>query len=202
MKDILLNIRDGFASSTPLDLANLALGVVGVVLMVRRSLWAFPIGLLAVSVQGVLFFENRFYADATVQVFFFAALAYGWWHWVRDKGAAPELPVTRQSWRGRALTLALAGVATVCGALDAIGHAVARCVYRGIQRGGAGAPGPQADRKLAAVDRGQPRRHRLVLAGDDGIYGVSLRDLSGAGPARLARVVACDERRDSGAWLT
>jgi len=117
MKDILLNIRDGFASSTPLDLANLALGIVGVVLMVRRSLWAFPIGLLAVSVQGVLFFENRFYADATVQVFFFAALAYGWWHWVRDKGAAPELPVTRQRWRGRALTLALAGAATVCGAL-------------------------------------------------------------------------------------
>ena len=95
MKEILLNIRDGFAGSTPLDLANLALGVAGVALMVRRSLWAFPIGLLAVSVQGVLFFENRFYADATVQVFFFVALAYGWWHWVRDKGAAPELPVTR-----------------------------------------------------------------------------------------------------------
>ena len=117
MKEILLNIRDGFAGSTPLDLANLALGVAGVALMVRRSLWAFPIGLLAVSVQGVLFFENRFYADATVQVFFFVALAYGWWHWVRDKGAAPELPVTRQRWRGRALTLALAGAATVCGAL-------------------------------------------------------------------------------------
>ncbi len=117
MHDLLRNLWAGFAASTPLDLVNLALGVVGVALMIRRSLWAFPVGLLAVTVQGVLFFRNRFYADATVQVFFFAALAYGWWHWVCDKGAAPELPVTRQSWRGRAATLALAAGATVVWAL-------------------------------------------------------------------------------------
>jgi nicotinamide mononucleotide transporter len=29
------------------------------------------------------------------------ALAWGWRHWVRDKGAAPELPVTTLSLRGR-----------------------------------------------------------------------------------------------------
>ena len=117
MHEILRNLWAGFADSSPLDLLNLALGVVGVALMIRRSLWAFPVGLLAVTVQGVLFFKNRFYAEATVQVFFFAALAYGWWHWVRAKGAAPELPVTRQSGRGRAATLALAAGATVVWAL-------------------------------------------------------------------------------------
>lgn len=117
MYEILRHLWAGFAASTLLDLVNLALGVAGVGLMIRRSLWAFPVGLLAVTVQGVLFFKNRFYAEATVQVFFFAALAYGWWHWVRAKGAAPELPVTCQSGRGRALTLALAASATVVWAL-------------------------------------------------------------------------------------
>ena len=40
------------------------------------------LALAAVAVQGVLFWENDFSADAAVQVFFFVTLAWGWWHWV------------------------------------------------------------------------------------------------------------------------
>lgn len=117
MSEVWQNIRNGFATAAPLDQLNLALGVLGVWLMVRRTLWAFPIGLVAVSVQGVLFYQARFYADAGLQVFFFVALAWGWWHWVRDRGAAPELPVTTLSWRGRGLTVLLAGTAMTVWAL-------------------------------------------------------------------------------------
>lgn len=107
----------GLATASPLDQLNLVLGIVGVWLMIRRNLWAFPVGLVAVTVQGVLFYRTRYYADATLQVFFFCALAYGWWHWVRDKGAAPELPVTRLTRNGLLLTIGLAGAGTVVWAL-------------------------------------------------------------------------------------
>ncbi|MDR0901176.1 MAG: nicotinamide riboside transporter PnuC [Opitutaceae bacterium] len=113
MNEIIKNIADGFASASRLDLLNLLLGVLGVWLMTRRKLAAFPVGLLAVSVQGILFFKARFYADALLQVFFFATLAWGWRHWVRDRGDAPELPVTRLSWPGRAAVLGAAGAATL-----------------------------------------------------------------------------------------
>ena len=117
MREILHTIWTGLATSEPLDLANLVLGIVGVWLMIRRSLWAFPIGLLAVSVQGVLFYQTHFPADAVLQVFYFVLLAWGWWHWVKDRGAAPELPVTTLSVRGRIITLVAASVATVAWAL-------------------------------------------------------------------------------------
>ena len=117
MRDILSNIWLGMSTTGPLDQLNLALGVLGVWLMIRRSLWAFPVGLAAVTVQGVLFYQARFPADAALQVFYFGALGWGWWHWVRDRGAAPELPVTLMSWRARAVTVALATLATVCWAL-------------------------------------------------------------------------------------
>lgn len=109
MSEIWRNVWAGFASASPLDRVNLVLGIVGVVLMIRRSLWAFPVGLASVTVQGVLFFQTKFYADATQQVFFFAALAWGWWHWVRDRGPAAELPVTALGWRARG-GIALAGI--------------------------------------------------------------------------------------------
>jgi nicotinamide mononucleotide transporter len=110
---IFRNIWTGLTTASALDQLNLALGIIGVWLMIRRSLRAFPVGLVAVTVQAVLFFKARFYADATLQIFFFVTLAWGWWHWVRDRGAAPELPVTRLSPAGRLTVVALAVAATV-----------------------------------------------------------------------------------------
>ena len=117
MKAIWQDILTGLTTASPLDQVNLALGIIGVGLMIRRSLWAFPVGLVAVAVQGVLFYRSRYYADATLQVFFFAALAYGWWHWTQDKGAAPELAVTRLTRPGLFITIGLAGAGTVAWAL-------------------------------------------------------------------------------------
>jgi nicotinamide mononucleotide transporter len=111
LKEALQNILEGLATAAPLDQLNLALGVVGVWLMIRRTLWAFPVGLLAVTVQGVLFWRARFPADALLQVFFFVTLAWGWRHWVRDRGDAPELPVTTLNWKGRGVTVLVAGAA-------------------------------------------------------------------------------------------
>jgi nicotinamide mononucleotide transporter len=111
------NIWSGFRTATPLDQANLVLGVIGVALMIRRNLWAFPLGFVAVTVQGVLFYRTHFPADALLQVFYFIALAWGWWHWVKDRGAAPEVPITRLSWPGRMLTLVVSVAATALWAL-------------------------------------------------------------------------------------
>ncbi len=126
----LSNIWAGITGSGPLDLANLALGVVGVWLMTRRSLWAFPVGLAAVSVQGVLFWRSKFYTDAGLQVFFFACLAYGWLHWTRHKGNAPELPVTRLSGAARAIGAGVAAVLTVAWAAWLDKHTDSPMPYR------------------------------------------------------------------------
>ena len=117
VETIARSIWAGFSQASRLDQLNFVLGVLGVVLMVRRSLWAFPVGLAAVTIQAALFFQARFYADAALQGFFFAALAWGWWHWVHDRGAAPELPVTALSWRQRMISVVAGGVAMTAWAL-------------------------------------------------------------------------------------
>ncbi|MEO7598033.1 MAG: nicotinamide riboside transporter PnuC [Opitutus sp.] len=113
MNHLLSDIWTGLTQASWLDQVNLVLGIVGVWLMIRRNLWAFPVGLVAVTVQGVLFFRTRFYADATLQVFFLVTLAWGWWHWVKARGAAPELPVSRLTPRALSVTLLVTTFATV-----------------------------------------------------------------------------------------
>jgi nicotinamide mononucleotide transporter len=113
LETIFRNIWTGVRTASALDQVNLVLGILGVWLMVRRTLWAFPIGLIAVTVQGVLFYQTRFYADATLQGFFFVTLAWGWYHWVHDRGGLPELPVTALSFWGRWRFIVGVAVATV-----------------------------------------------------------------------------------------
>ena len=117
MSEILSAIGAGLATASLLDRINLLLGLIGVWLMIRRSIWAFPVGLVAVAVQGVLFYQARFYADAVLQVFFFVTLAWGWWHWVAEEADAPTRPVQRLTARGWTWSLALGTVATVGWAL-------------------------------------------------------------------------------------
>jgi nicotinamide mononucleotide transporter len=70
-----------------------------------------------VTVQGVLFFRTRIYADALLQVFFFVTLAWGWWHWVKHRGKTKELPVTKLGASGRVIVLVTASITTVVWAL-------------------------------------------------------------------------------------
>lgn len=130
MTELWRAIWTGLTEARLLDQCNLVLGIAGVALMIRRSLWAFPVGLVAVTVQGVLFWQATFYADAKLQVFFFACLAYGWWHWVKHKGNAPELPITTLAWRARLTWLAGAVVVMLGWGWWQSGHTDAAMPYR------------------------------------------------------------------------
>ena len=129
MNEFWQNIREGLTTFS-LDQVNFLIGVVGVWLMIRRSLWAFPVGLAAVAVQGVLFWRIQLFAEAKVQVFYAGGLAYGWWHWVKHKGNAPELPVTVLRWRSRALYAAAGVIGTVLWAEYLRRHTSAVAPYR------------------------------------------------------------------------
>lgn len=47
-----------------------SLGVVNVALVVRRSLWNYPIGIAMVTLYAVIFYRVKLYSDALLQIFF------------------------------------------------------------------------------------------------------------------------------------
>jgi nicotinamide mononucleotide transporter len=70
------------------------LGVVNVILVVRRSIWNFPFALTMVTLYFFVFSDAKLYSDALLQIFFFAINLYGWWAWSKapqvDEGVAVE----------------------------------------------------------------------------------------------------------------
>lgn len=77
------------------------LGVINVFLVVRRSVWNYPFGLVMVALYFFVFFGAKFYSDALLQIFFFIVQLYGWLNWVRAKDQAGEVPVGLMTTRSR-----------------------------------------------------------------------------------------------------
>lgn len=71
------------------------LGLINIVLIVRRSLWNYPFGIAMVALSFFVFFEAKLYSDALLQIFFFVVQLYGWWFWLRGRDTQGDLIVER-----------------------------------------------------------------------------------------------------------
>lgn len=76
-----------------IEYAAAALGLANIALLIFRSVWNFPFGMAMVALYILVFYEERLYAEAGLQVFFFLAQAWGWWLWSRAGGDDDTVPV-------------------------------------------------------------------------------------------------------------
>ena len=96
----------------PLEAIATLCGVLNILLLVRRSIWNYPFGLVMVALYGAIFFEARLYSEALLQGFFFVVQVYGWINWSRAAESGP-VPVERLSVRQRIGWAAGIGLATL-----------------------------------------------------------------------------------------
>jgi nicotinamide mononucleotide transporter len=67
-------------------------GVVNIALLIWRSIWNFPFGIMMVALYIFVFWEKRLYGEAVLQVFFILAQGWGWWLWHKTGGEDPDHP--------------------------------------------------------------------------------------------------------------
>jgi nicotinamide mononucleotide transporter len=87
------------------ELIAALLGVVNVLLVVRRSIWNYPFGLAMVTLYFFVFADAKLYSDALLQIFFFAINLYGWWNWARADKVDDGVAVGYMTARARLLWL-------------------------------------------------------------------------------------------------
>jgi nicotinamide mononucleotide transporter len=72
----------GFIPASLLESVGFATGAVSVWLVVRQSIWTWPVGIANNLVFIVLFLEARLYADMALQFVYVAMSIGGWWYWL------------------------------------------------------------------------------------------------------------------------
>jgi len=63
--------------------------VVYVLLITRRIIWAWPLGIVVFTLFSILFYQIRLYADFFEQFYYIGNCFYGWWVW--GKGEKKEV---------------------------------------------------------------------------------------------------------------
>ena len=85
------------------DMFGFLTGVVCVWLTARASIWNFPAGILSSAMLGLVFLQQRLFADASLQIVFIVLSAQGWAMWSRRKPAAQSAQVRGTSLREQLL---------------------------------------------------------------------------------------------------
>ncbi|MBB5684335.1 nicotinamide riboside transporter PnuC [Sphingobium boeckii] len=89
-----------------LEIIAVILGAINIVLIVRRNIWNYPVGMAMVTLYAQIFFDAKLYSDALLQIFFFIVQIYGWWYWLRGRAQVGDIVVEALSWRARGLGVA------------------------------------------------------------------------------------------------
>src|ERR1044071_5733762 len=84
-----------------IEIVAAALGVINVLLVVRRSTWNYPFGIVMVALYFFVFWEAKLYSDALLQIFFLVIQLYGWWAWVHAKHVDHRVAVGWMPWNRR-----------------------------------------------------------------------------------------------------
>ncbi len=61
-------------------------GIASVWFAQKESILVYPVGIISVLIYVFIFFNVRLYADAGINLFYFAMSVYGWYHWTHKNG--------------------------------------------------------------------------------------------------------------------
>lgn len=88
-------IAHGLAILFPnwIESSTIVLGLINIVLIVRRSVWNYPFGIVMVILTAIVVFNARLYSDALLQIFFVVVNVYGWVMWQRSVDQTGEVVV-------------------------------------------------------------------------------------------------------------
>lgn len=95
-----------------IEIAASLCGLANVWLIILRSLWNYPFGLVMVTLYAWIFYGAKLYSDALLQLFFFAVQILGLYWWIVGRSPEGDLIIRRLSMRQAGAVLGFAALAT------------------------------------------------------------------------------------------
>ncbi len=90
---------------TMLEWLAAGFGIINIALLIWRSVLNYAFGMVMVLLYFFVFYEERLYAESVLQVFFFAAQAWGWWLWHKVGEDDGTVMVRWLDWNSRVVWL-------------------------------------------------------------------------------------------------
>lgn len=100
-----------------LEFFGTLLNIVCVWLVARKNILTWPVGLIAVALFALLFYQIQLYSDFLEQIYYIGTGLWGWWAWTKlrkNNGIAnDEVPVRYNTRRQRIITVSIIATGTL-----------------------------------------------------------------------------------------
>lgn len=84
-----------FLTTHYIELLGVLFSVLYLVLSIRQNIWLWPVGILSAVMYMIVFYHSKFYADMSLNAYYFVISIYGWIHWNSPQEGQDALPVQR-----------------------------------------------------------------------------------------------------------
>lgn len=105
--EIIDGIFEGLKQLSLLEAFGVIFGLLSVWFAKRESILVFPTGIISVLIYIYLCFTTRLYADMLINAYYFIMSLYGWYYWSKKDDTDHQTPITKNSKKEWAWTLAL-----------------------------------------------------------------------------------------------
>ena len=83
------NVVTALTTTAPLELAANVFTAASILLAGRNNVHTWWTGVVGCTLFGLLFAQNRLYADVALQIFYVATSLLGWWKWLHGQHGEP-----------------------------------------------------------------------------------------------------------------
>ncbi|NQV74687.1 MAG: nicotinamide mononucleotide transporter, partial [Bacteroidetes bacterium] len=90
----ILAVTDWLKSQSLLEISGVISGILCVYLAARNNIWSWPLAIISVLIYTFIFFEEKLYADAGLQIYFLFTNIYGWYFWTKKSTEYNKTPVS------------------------------------------------------------------------------------------------------------
>jgi len=92
--NFVLTLTDWLKSQNLLELFGVLTGILCVYLAAKNNRLSWPFAIISVTIYAFIFFEQKLYADAGLQLYFLVTNIYGWYFWSQNLGDNTKTPIT------------------------------------------------------------------------------------------------------------
>lgn len=91
--DLIITFSNWLKNQNVLEILGVISGILCVYLAAKNKVWSWPLAIISVLIYAFIFFEEKLYADAGLQIYFLITNIYGWYFWTRKSGAEIKTPI-------------------------------------------------------------------------------------------------------------
>ena len=80
-----------------LETSAVFFGLLSVWYAKKEIIWLYPTGIVSIIIYIDLTFQHKLYGDMVIQVYYLIMSIYGWYFWIKGKGAQAPVPISKNN---------------------------------------------------------------------------------------------------------